>query len=409
MRSAVCCAGLSMIAGAAELKPVPLESRITGVQPMTGIVLWATNSAAKSDAIRLEFSYVKYSDVVSKRGQYDWSVVEKLLDQAAGRGHQMVLRPHYVYPGREAAAPDYIRELPDYRETRAKSEGKDTTFCDWSHPELQEFTLAFYSEFAKRYDRDPRLAFLQTGFGLWAEYHIYDGPMELGKTFPSKEYQARFARHLDKVFEHTPWSISVDAANARRTPFAGDADLLALNFGVFDDSFLCKQHARENLPDWEALDRERWRRAPAGGEFSYYSDHDQQHALAPKGPHGIPFEKAAADFHLSYIIGDGQPKHASPERLREAGMACGYKFHITRFLSDPGRSEVTVANRGIAPIYHDAFVAVNGVRADRSLKGLLPGASLELAIPAGGAEPVLAIESDRLVPGMKIEFEASLK
>ena len=29
-------------------------------------------------------------------------------------------------------------------------------------------------EFAARYDDDPRIAFLQVGFGLWGEYHIYD-------------------------------------------------------------------------------------------------------------------------------------------------------------------------------------------------------------------------------------------
>ena len=36
---------------------------------------------------------------------------------------------------------------------------------------------------------------------------------------------------------------------------------------------------------------------------------------------------------------------------------------------------MTVTNRGVAPIYHDAYLAVNGVRSERSLKGLLPGES----------------------------------
>ena len=109
--------------------------------------------------------------------------------------------------------PDFIRTDSSYNETVGKSENETTHFCDWSSPALQDFTLEFYSRFAKRYDSDPRIAFLQTGFGLWAEYHIYDGPKKMGKTFPSKKYQARFLEHLDQVFKNLPWSISVDAAD----------------------------------------------------------------------------------------------------------------------------------------------------------------------------------------------------
>ena len=115
------------------------------------------------------------------------------------------------------------------------------------------------------------MAFVETGFGLWAEYHIYDGPRKLGKTFPDKAFQAEFVRHLARVFRKTPWMISVDAADESRAPFAAERELVKLPFGVFDDSFLCRQHARENEPNWNFLGRDRWKRAPAGGEISYYT------------------------------------------------------------------------------------------------------------------------------------------
>ena len=122
--------------------------------------------------------------------------------------------------GSPTTVPRYIKGLADYHETQAKSEGKPTGFADWSHDELKRFTLEFYEKLAQRYDADPRLAFLETGFGLWAEYHIYDGPMRLGKTFPDKAFQADFARHLSRVFHKTPWLISVDAADDSRAPFS---------------------------------------------------------------------------------------------------------------------------------------------------------------------------------------------
>src|SRR4051812_13998927 len=256
--------------------PVPLKRRITHVQPMTGIVFWSTSEHNRTDAIQLEYSYMKYNDVVKQRGTYDWSAMERLLEGVARRGHQAIVRFYFVYPGRETTVPDYIKALPDYRATRGESEGRPTGFCDWSHPELKRFTLEFYDELSKRYDRDPRLAFLETGFGLWAEYHIYDGPMELGKTFPDKACQAGFARHLARAFVQTPWMISVDAADEGRAPFAGNAELLKLRFGVFDDSFLCRQHKQVNEPNWNVMGRDRWKLAPAGGEFSYYTRDDQK-------------------------------------------------------------------------------------------------------------------------------------
>ena len=53
------------------------------------------------------------------------------------------------------------------------------------------------------------------------------------------------------------------------------------------------------------------RRAPAGGEFSFFEDRDQAEALAPNGPHGVLFERQAAKFHVSFIVGDAQPRFQS--------------------------------------------------------------------------------------------------
>ncbi len=389
------------------LSPVRLRSSVQNVQPMTGIVLWATNEAASTAPIQLEYAYLKYRDVVPERGRYDWSKLDRLLEEVAGRKHQLILRWHDTYVGEATGVPEFILQSPDYRPTRALSEGKTTDFPDWSSPELRDFTRDFFTEFARRYDRDARLAFVQVGFGLWAEYHIYDGPMELGRTFPSREFQADFLRHLSRTFVQTPWMISVDAAGDHG-PFQVQPELLTLAFGVFDDSFNHKRHRQENEPNWNRLDRARWQRAPAGGEFSFFEKRDQRDALAAKGPHGIAFEDQARRFRITFMIGDDQPRFQSPERIRTAGLALGYRFRVTEFRSGATRSELKIENAGLAPLYHDAWPAVDGVRAGASLKGLLPGDARRFNIDAGGASPRLTIESDRLVPGQIIEFDADL-
>ena len=89
-------------------------------------------------------------------------------------------------------------------------------------------------------------------------------------------------------------------------------------------------------------------------------------------------------------------------------MACGYRFQVESFEASPRQYRVVIRNAGIAPIYYDAFPAVNEVRSQTSLKGLLPGEHRAFDIIAGGASPDLSIECDRLVPGQSIGFAANL-
>lgn len=400
--------GFPVALSAQEWRLVPLASQVQTVAPMTGLVVWTDTQGAESDAVQLEFSYLLYNDVVDGTGRYDWSSVDALLDRIAARGHQAILRFRWIYPGfDQTAVPDVIKQLPDYRETVAESEGQPTAFCDWSHPALQTFALDFHSAFAERYDRDVRLAFVQTGFGLWAEYHIYDGPMELGRTFPSKAYQARFLKHLDRVYALTPWSLSIDAAAAERTPFATQTDLLGLGFGLFDDSFMHAKHGDYNTTCWNFFGRDRWQTAPAGGEFSYYTPHDQAQALAPDGPHGESFAAAAARFHITYMLGNDQPRHRSDDDIRRAGLSLGYRFRVDALTTDGTRSRATITNVGVAPIYHDAYPALGDVRSDKTLKGLLPGESDVFEIRAMGDAEIFSIASDRLVESQVIPFETA--
>ena len=225
---------------------VPLQSAVTHVQPMTGIVLWNTSGNNKREYVQLEFSYMLYSDVCKEKDVFDWTPMDNLLKEVASRGHQAVVRFRYTYPGYSCAVPDYIKSWLGYEATNAKSEGRKTEFPDWRCEELQRFHKEFHRRFAERYDRDPRLAFVETGFGLWAEYHIYDGPCVMGQTFPSHAFQAEFLPQMDEWFLDTPWLFSIDASDSKYAPFHKQKELLELNFGNFDDSFMCEDWSGYN-------------------------------------------------------------------------------------------------------------------------------------------------------------------
>ena len=88
---------------AQELRPVPLKSTITRVQPMTGIVLWSDNFNALKypDAITLEYRYCGYNEVANPQGEYDYSKIDRILDEIAKRNHQAVLRFYFCYVGKK--------------------------------------------------------------------------------------------------------------------------------------------------------------------------------------------------------------------------------------------------------------------------------------------------------------------
>ncbi len=400
------CVFLGTRAAAADWQPFSIAPVADGVRPGCGLVLWDDHELVDTEAIQLEYSYLPYNAVATAAApeQWHWAAIEDKLSATAARHHQLILRPYLVYPGQPAAVPAFVAASPGYQQRPGVSEKLPTGFPDWSNPVLQQFMLDFQREFSKRYDQDPRLAYVQVGFGLWSEYHIYDGPFKKGETFPDDTYQGQFLQEMAKCWIHTPWMISIDAADAEIAPVTQDPVLLALPFGCFDDSFLCKQHAQENAPNWLAMGAERWRKAPAGGEFSYYNKRDQKLALAEMGPHDERFEHAAQRFHLSFIIGSDQPQHAGMERVRAAGAALGYRFEIRRAEANGQSTRVVIANTGIAPAYQDIWPALGSVRSPVSLRELQPGEERTCDIPTVADPSSFQLSADRLVPGQRIGF-----
>lgn len=387
-----------------EWKPFQVKPTAAEVQPMTGIVLWSDSEHAAKAPIQLEFCYLPYSAVMKGPNSYDWTAVDKLLTAVSKRGHQAILRFWDTYPAKESGVPAYIRNAPDWRGKTADSEGKPTGFPDWGNAAWQGAHLAFFKAFAGRYDKDRRLAFLECGFGLWSEYHIYDGPFQFGLTFPDRAYQAKFFKHMAVCFKETRWMVSIDAGDSEVGPFKENKELKSVSFGLFDDSFLAKEHPQVNEPRWKFFGSDRWQTNPGGGELSYYTDHDQREALSAKGPNGESFESASARFHISFMIGNDQPNYVKMARIEEAGRATGYHFRLDSAQRSKKAVRLVFSNTGVAPIYYDAYPAYGGVRSKTSLKGLLPGEKITVVIPTTEKKGQVTIHSARLVPGQKIGF-----
>lgn len=407
-----------------EWVSIGLKRHITHPQPMTGMNLWPYKAKKLHDtygqSIQLEFYYFEPCKIVKGCNAdgsiiYDWTYFEQIISDVASREHQLVARFRYEYPNSTSvdgnvgttAVPDYIKQLPDYKETYSESKG--TYYADWSNAELQRFTLLFYTDFAKRYAHDPRLAFLEVGFGHWSEYHIHPTPMEYGKNFPSLEYQKEFLLRMSEVSDGLPWLVSKNAGDT--SPIAGDDELLSLRFGLFEDSFMGEYFINGGYEQrWGSLGGDtRWHTGVYGGEIY---PQEGTTFLSPEGRYGYTFEEMLLKYHITFMGGNAAPdgQYGTPERIREVSMLMGYRFVVKECLTDGHTTRLLVSNEGIAPIYRDAFFAIGGVRSATSLKGLLPNEDVWMEIAAAPASDGadINIVSDHILPQQEIEFEADI-
>ena len=417
----------------ATWRNLSLQKSIAKAQPMTGIVFWATNypGSTYNDATALEYLYCYPSKVVTGRSgntiQYNWSSLDNLLSQVRGRKHQAIVRIAYENPNNSdlgsergsTAVPQCIKNAPGYTETYSANPGDDgpTYYAGWGHDSLKWFAKKFLTDFASRYDTNSSVAFLQLGFGHWGEYHIYGTTLQLGTNFPSKSYQASYLRHAESVFQHLPWSFSIDAADDDYTPLADSAGLRALHYGLFDDSFMHSKHEYSqtnggyNEGNWTTLGyTSHWQTSAMGGEINCWNDYyDHMNFLRPSGVNGLTWEGQASKYHITYMLAGHviNGSYNSASDVTQGSLKSGYKFRVTAFRTNGSQTQVTVKNEGVAPLYRDAYVAVGGTRSTTSLKGLLPGESLTATISVSGDGKTPTIECDHTV-GRSIEYNANL-
>lgn len=65
--------------------------------PLKGFVPYA-NPAGDRFPHSMEFFYIPLSEMVREPGEYDWSALEKQLDDIASRGNQAIFRTNLDHP-----------------------------------------------------------------------------------------------------------------------------------------------------------------------------------------------------------------------------------------------------------------------------------------------------------------------
>ena len=336
--------------------------------PLKGLVPYAT---AGGDAFphSMEFSYFPLSALVTGYDLYDWMPLEKLLNEAAGRGHQAVFRVYLEWPGREGAIPAFLVKdgLKVFKFKDMSVEPPiDNQTPDYTNPKLRAVLMRFISALGRKYDGDPRVGFITAGLlGGWGEWHGMAPRYDL---FADKDLQVAVMDAYEAAFATTRILL--------RYPTGGEGfQQLAPNtkrrFGYHDDSFAWGTldtgrpgdswffMTAQKVAGREALDK--WKTQPIGGE------------IRPEA-WGIVFDpnpdrKEIQNFHdcveathVSWLMDSGMFRQKSDvariQRAAEEVRRMGYDFYVSAVTIAPAKDgrlplKVEIINRGVAPFYYD--------------------------------------------------------
>ncbi len=401
MRLLVCLCVLASSVEGRELEyaPAPVDN------PLKGLVPYVGSSGKARFPHSMEFRYFAWKDLMTGRDEYDWTRLEKTLDEVSGRGNQLVFRVFAEYPKKGVGIPEFLVK-DGVKLTRWRSDdgpgGGDVVTPDYRDPKLRSAMRRFIAALGAKYDGDPRVGFITAGMlGLWGEWHNY--PRE--DLWASNEVQDEVMTAYEKAFETTKILLRYPAGKDawKKAPNAKRA------FGYHDDSFAwATLDTGKKKDDWyfmpsmkEAGVEEKWKRFPVGGEIR--PELWKRSFTESPHPKGQDFAESVRQTHVTWLMDSGMFDMrfpVGPERkaraMREVARM-GYELHVSDVRIDKGELVVTVENRGVAPFYYDWPVEVRytapNIRTKQvfpewKLSAVLPGNPVEWRMPIGATKDV---------------------
>ncbi len=329
--------------------------------------------------LRLAWAYLE-----PKEGQFDWAVIDRIIDQWTARGLGIAFR----ISCRETSADRIEQQFATPRwvmEAGAKGghylKGKATgpegpwepVFDD---PVFLEKLDHFLAAFAARYETKPWLRYMDIGsIGDWGEGHSSSGSrQECGL--------AARRRHVDlhlKHFKHVPLVVSDDFVYALKDPAERQElhrHVLAHGISYRDDSILVNGYLPGTSDRFTVRSPEFFADAyphtPTVFELEHYGNvkglgnwegrPDSLVAKHGKGKRGPDYFRGALELlHATYIGYHGYAHEwlaDNPEFTVEMLNRCGY-WLFPKSIALPARAapgsvaplELTMENRGVAPPY----------------------------------------------------------
>ena len=230
-------------------QPGPLDNPLKGWCPYT-------DAGAIRQPYSMVFLYVPWSELEPTPGNYRFDAWEKSWNVEAAKGKHIIFRVYIDYPSLPSGLPAWMRKA-GVKETPYKAHGGGLS-PDYNDPRMITAMERFIKALGKRYNKHPRIGFIQLGLlGFWGEWH----------TWPREELYATTAteRRIIDAYRKAFPDKSLMVRYAR--DYAGQQSWI----GFHDDMF---PEDTDNGKDWSFLSGVRssgrvnnWKQAVIGGEM----------------------------------------------------------------------------------------------------------------------------------------------
>lgn len=300
-------------------------------------------------------------DIEKDDGVYDWSYLDEIMETYGKLGFRFSLRlcTFEVNNASPLAFPAFL--LPKIKTTEVKTGEHVTYEPDYGDPVYFEYLERFFTVYGKKYDGDPRIAYIDVGtFGTWGEGHTFCGS---NKQFSCEVIRAHIDLHR-KYFPHTTILVNDDMINHAilADKEQGEALLdrcVEQGLGIRDDGIGVKYYSETfgydtlRNPDWFLRFTAN---APCDIESEHYSRVEPQVYRD-----GLPLIEALRTAHATYA---GFHGYAAPWLERYPYLAAylanrlGYWYELCGMeLPDPVSGStveavLTVKNKGYSRAYH---------------------------------------------------------
>jgi hypothetical protein len=321
--------------------PGPLDNPLKGWCPYTV-------AGEIHQPYSMVFLYVPWNEIEPQEGVYRFDEWERRVwSTPLARGKHVVFRVVADYPGRPSAVPRWL--IAKGVKVNPYDDYGGGLSPDYDDSKMVSALERLIAALGHRYDRNPRVAFVQFGLlGFWGEWHTYPRT----ELFASDETQRRVLEAARRAFPHKIVMTRYPEG------FAGHQSWL----GFFDDSFPDDTGGPE---DWKFLQKVRrsgrttnWERAVVGGEML-----PRQASVWLGKEHDLTM-KRLEEAHFSWV-GPYCPALEKPpstdflKRSQTMVRKMGYEFRLTKVVAPsvirkgvPTRLEVEGVNDGVAPFYY---------------------------------------------------------
>lgn len=321
-------------------KPGVLDNPLKGWCPYP-------NAGTIHQPYSMVFQYISWRELEPVAGDFRFEEWEKQWNSKASAGKHVVFRVYVDYPKKPSGLPDWLRRA-GVRETAYTDYGGGRS-PNYNDPRMIAGMERLIAALGKRYNNNPRVAFIQLGLlGFWGEWHTYPRT----ELYASPETERRIIEAYRKAFPDK----SLMARYAQGP--AGNQDWI----GFHDDMF---PEDTDNGQDWSFLARirkakriENWKGAVIGGEMVPFK---AEHWL------GNGFNTTVTMLNRSHFswVGPYCPAlEASTNqqfitRSQQLVRRMGYDFQITELvhpdqvkMNQSARISLKGKNLGVAPFYY---------------------------------------------------------